>query len=340
LPADRPPWAAAAVTSGERAALVVVLHHVLADGLGGLAILGVLADEWPGGPVRAFPLPPPSAWELAGEAARERFGALRSLPGDLRRGWRGLGELGLGRDMPRRAERISMVQPTSRRRALALTTADLNAAVAVAHRHGATVNDVVLAAVTGAMLDGLHARGERPGRLVVSVPVSGRAPADAGSLGNDTGVRPIVVPAVTDDAGRLAAIVAATAAARRTVRASSAAPLGLVFRALHRAGLFRLFIRHQRLVHTFETNVRGPASVLHLGGCRIGALVPMVATPGNIGVTFAALSYAGTLAVSVITDPDIVPEREALAGALHRSFVRLVADTRWPGAGAPGHRRT
>jgi hypothetical protein len=175
------------------------------------------------------------------------------------------------------------------------------------------------------MLDGLHARGERPGRLVVSVPVSGRAPADAGSLGNDTGVRPIVVPAVTDDAGRLAAIVAATAAARRTARASSAAPLGLAFRLLHRTGLFRLFIRHQRLVHTFATNVRGPASALHLGGHRIGALVPMVATPGNVGVTFAAVSYAGTLAVSVITDPAVVPEREAIAGAMHRSFARLAA---------------
>ncbi|GIF02050.1 diacylglycerol O-acyltransferase [Paractinoplanes rishiriensis] len=326
LPADWPLWSATVVTSGERAALVVVLHHVLADGLGGLAILAALADERSGaGAVRAFPRRPPTVWQLAGDATGEKWRALRALPGDLRRGWAGLHELGIGRGVPRRAERISLVRPTSRRRELARVTAGLDDVVAVAHRHGGTVNDVVLAAVTGAMLDGLHARGEWPGHLVVSVPVSGRDPADAGSLGNNTGVRPIVVPAVTDDAGRLAGIVAATAATRRTVRASSAAPLGWAFRALHRTGLFAMFIRHQRLVHTFETNVRGPASALHIGGHRIGALVPMVATPGNVGVTFAALSYAGNLVVSMITDPDLVPERDAMAGALHRSFARLAA---------------
>jgi diacylglycerol O-acyltransferase / wax synthase len=111
------------------------------------------------------------------------------------------------------------------------------------------VNDVVLAAVTGALLETLCARGEHPGRLIVSVPVSGRPSAGPDRLGNNTGVRPVAVPAIADDVSRLAAIVATTHEQRQSpVRAASAGPLGAVFRLLHRTGLFQLFIE-QPLSH-------------------------------------------------------------------------------------------
>ncbi|WP_282438687.1 wax ester/triacylglycerol synthase domain-containing protein [Actinoplanes sp. TBRC 11911] len=322
LDPQRPLWRAALVAGQDGHALVVVLHHVVADGLGGLAVLAALADESAdAAALRDFPLPPPTARELASDAARARLRALRSLPGDLRRGVAGLRELGVGRVRPRMAERLSLVAPTSRRRALTRVTVALEDVVTIAHRYGGTVNDVVLCAVTGAMLAVLRARGEHPGHLIVSVPVSGRTSASPGRLGNNTGVRPISVPAIADDAARLAAIVAATREQRlSTARAVSAGPLSALFRILHRTGLFRMFIEHQRLVHTFETNVRGLRSALHLAGSRIGELVPMVATPGNAGVTFAALSYAGALTVCVITDPGIVPERQPLAAAVRRTF--------------------
>jgi diacylglycerol O-acyltransferase / wax synthase len=328
LDPQQPLWRAALATGRDCDALVVVLHHVVADGLGGLAVLAALADEGPeAGPDRRFPLPPPTAGELASEAARTRLHALRSLPGDLRRGVAGLRELGIGRVRPRLAERISLVRPTSRRRALARATVALDDVVAIAHRHGGTVNDVVLCAVTGTLLTVLRTRDEHPGHLIVSVPVSGRLSADPDRLGNNTGVRPIAVPAIADDESRLAAIVAATREQRQSpARAVSARPLGAVFRTLHRTGLFRMFIEHQRLVHTFETNLRGPRTALHLAGSRIGELVPMVATPGNTGVTFAALSYAGALTVSVIADPGIVPEYDALAAAVRRTFAVLARE--------------
>ena len=52
-----PPWAAVVVPglAGGELAVVLVLHHVLADGLGGLAILSRLVDGAPAGPVPAFP---------------------------------------------------------------------------------------------------------------------------------------------------------------------------------------------------------------------------------------------------------------------------------------------
>ncbi|WP_369076721.1 hypothetical protein [Paractinoplanes abujensis] len=67
------------------------MHHVVTDGIGGLAALAALADEWPGNdPDRPFPLPAPSPRELAFDATCGRLRALRRLPGDLRRAAAGL----------------------------------------------------------------------------------------------------------------------------------------------------------------------------------------------------------------------------------------------------------
>jgi hypothetical protein len=45
-------------------------------------------------------------------------------------------------------------------------------------------------------------------------------------------------------------------------------------------------------------------------------LIPVTITAGNVSVAFAALSYAGTLTISVIVDPDLVPDVSVLAAAL------------------------
>ena len=143
----------------------------------------------------------------------------------------------------------------------------------VAHRAGGTVNDVVLTAVIGALLTTLRARGEHPAQLVVSVPVSGRhsTPRSGSETTPESGQSPSTV---VDDNARLAEIIRRTGMTRGHVRASSAGPLGLAFRALRRLGLFQMFIDRQRLVHTIESNVRGPTEPLFFGGHRISAVVP------------------------------------------------------------------
>jgi diacylglycerol O-acyltransferase len=326
LDTDRPLWMACLLTEtvGGRAALVLVLHHVLADGLGGLAILAALADPGLQVPTRSFPQPPPQWRELVVDAAREKIRAASSLPVRLRRGSAGLKELGLSQTRPRLVEKTSLNRPTSTRRRLRVVTVSLADIADAAHRAGGTVNDVVLTAVTGALLAVLRARGEHPARLVVSVPVSGRPATTANRLGNNTGVRPIAVPTLADDSARLAEIVRLTRTTREFVRASSAGPLGFAFRTLSRLGLFQTFIERQRLVHTFESNVRGPTEVLSFGGHRISAVVPAAVNPGNIGVSFDVLSYAGVLSVTVVTDPDIIKELDLLTQALSRVFTRLV----------------
>jgi diacylglycerol O-acyltransferase / wax synthase len=58
----------------------------------------------------------------------------------------------------------------------------------------------------------------------------------------------------------------------------------------------------------------------------VEAIVPVAAgEAGNVTVSFDALSYAGTLAVTVMADADRVPDLPVLAAALRSQFDALVA---------------
>jgi WS/DGAT/MGAT family acyltransferase len=328
LPASRPPWRAALVvdsSTGLVTALVLVVHHVLADGLGGLAVLSALADPGRPEPTTGFPVPPPSYAALALDAAQHRAHLLTDLPVRVRRGLEGLGELGVGARRPYRAGRTSLTRRTSGRRRITTVGVPLLDVVAVAHDVGGTVNDVLLAAIGGATRRFLAERGESPEWLVVSVPISARRGTDPDHLGNRTGVRPVGIPLVPDDRTRLEAVVRLTRTAAGARRASSSGPLGVAFRLLCRLGLFGWFVDRQRLVDTFESNLRGPVERLWIGGHAVGAIVPMAVNPGNVGVSYDVLSYAGVLGVTVVADPDVVPDLDRLTGLLRDALARLCA---------------
>jgi hypothetical protein len=201
----------------------------------------------------------------------------------------------------------------------------LSDVVAAAHAAGGTVNDVLLTAIGGATREFLAMRGEHPHWLVVSVPVSGRAAADPDHLGNQTGVRPVGIPLAADDRARLRSVIGITRTAATGRRATSSAPLGVALRLLCRLGLFGWFIDRQRLVDTFETNLRGPVERLRLGGNSVLAVIPMAVNPGNVGVSYDVLSYAGTLGVTVVADPGVVPDLDRLTGLLSEALERLCA---------------
>jgi hypothetical protein len=77
LPPGQPLWSATLVTglAGDACALIVVFHHVLADGMGGLAILASLVDGAGSPPARDFPRPKPSWRRLAQDTAASRLHA-------------------------------------------------------------------------------------------------------------------------------------------------------------------------------------------------------------------------------------------------------------------------
>lgn len=333
LPDDRPPWRATVITGLEdgSAAVLVVFHHVLADGIGGLAVLAQLVDGAPAPPERAFPAPAPPVSVLLADAWRTRLRALRRVGPALRGLVDGLRALRTGR--AGRALRCSLLQRCGPRRRFVVVRSPLAPLRRAAHAHGGTVNDVVLAAAADGLRSLLQERGEQVDRFVVSVPVSMRRRTDSADLGNQVGVVPLEVPtsaAVTD---QLAEIVRRTAAAKEVPRGASTSVLGPLFRALAAVGLFRPFVEHQRLVHTFVTNVHGPDEVLSLDGTPIVQATALSATPGDVTASFTVLSYAGTLAITIVADEATCPDVEVLRDALAGRLAELVAEPGEPGPG-------
>jgi diacylglycerol O-acyltransferase len=329
LPADRPLWSATVVDglAGGGTALLIVLHHVVADGLGGLAVLGSLVDAAAAttgpGTDDGFPRPAPTRRELRQDAARSRREALAGLlrlPARLRAA---AGELppGAARTLPR----TSLLRPAvGLRRGLLVVRTDLAAVRAAAHRHGGTVNDAVLAAIAGALGAVAAGRGERLDEVVVSMPVSGRDAAQASGLGNRVGVMPVAVPTGGDPGRRLERVAARTRSRKAAPRGASVALLGPLFRGLAALRLVGPFINHQRMVHTFVTDVAGPPVALSLAGAPVRDLVAVPALAGNVTVSFGVLSYAGRLAVTLVTDPDRVPDADRLASLLDAELAALV----------------
>ena len=329
LPRDRPLWAAKLVTNtgGGGSALIVVFHHVLADGIGGLAILTGLVDGAAGAHDREFPVPMPSLAQLAIQAANDRMRSAGRLPAELGR-LAGAGSQ-LRPVFGARLARSSLNKPTGPRRRFATVRVDLSQVRGAAHAHEATVNDVALSAVAAALHRLLLVRGERVDELVISVPFSARRQASAGDLGNKSGVIPLRVPGVGDPAWRLESVAMTTRVAKQAQRGASTALLGPFFRLLAAAGLFRWFIDRQRLIHTFVSNVRGPASRLSFLGCPVTSIIPLSAASGNVTVSFAVLSYAGSLTITLIADPDTCPDLSELRDALEEEVRALTAATHY-----------
>jgi hypothetical protein len=138
-------------------------------------------------------------------------------------------ELG-GARPPRRLPRTSLNRPTGPRRRLNVITADLAAVRGLGHAHGGTVNDVILAAVTGALRAPLASRGEQLDSVTVSVPVSARRHATSVQLGNQVGVMPVALPAAGSLDERITRIAVITRQRKTAAKATSVALLGPLFR--------------------------------------------------------------------------------------------------------------
>jgi WS/DGAT/MGAT family acyltransferase len=343
LPPARPLWSAMFVTglADGGTGLIVVMDHVLADGVAGLAVLARLVDQAAGpamitargvlapgvrpvpGP---FPVPAPSVRALAADAWASRLRHIAEPRASLRRFRQGLAELG-GARPPRALPPTSLNRPVGPRRRIDLVTADLAAVRGLGHARGGTVNDVVLAAVAGALRALLAARGEELPQVTVSVPVSARRPAGDGKLGNQVGVMLVTVPAGGGLGARVSRVAAITRGHKSQARGASAALLVPVFLLLARIGLLRWFASHQRSIHTFVTNLRGPEEPFTFAAAPVRALIAIPVTTGNVTVTFGVLSYAGKLRITVMSDPGRMPDAPALAAALRAELDGLTART-------------
>jgi WS/DGAT/MGAT family acyltransferase len=314
-----PPWRAVVLTglSGGRLAVVLVVRHVLTDGVGGLAVLSALVDDPAPQPrrladTRWVPRRRPRAATVARAVWSARLRALPTVPARVTEMRRGLTTM---RQLDRtRTSRSSLNVRTGPRRRVVVARADLAALHAAARSLDATVNDVVLAAVSGALRELVVRRGEPTPQMTASVPVSRRRTATAGQLGNSLSGMVVPLSTTVDRRDRLRR----TAAATRTLKAVSMRPfealVGPMFRLFARLHLTRAFVDHQRMVTTFVSDLAGPTQVVTVGGATVLEMLPVSHTTGNVTTTFAALSYAGRLAVAATVDADACHDAELLGG--------------------------
>ncbi len=316
LSRDRPLWRITFVpeVAPGGSALVAVFHHVLADGLAAVSLLADLLAAERAPDRSCFPQPEPGRRALLLDATWSRLARVRQLPTRLAR--LGAAVVAVGPTLWSRAEPCSLNQPSGPRRCLRTVTTDLQGLIAAAHQHGATVNDVILTVVAGALADLLAGRGEHVERLVVSVPFAIPSQGGASDLGNHSGVVAVRLPTTGSFVERLASAATTTKAAKRHLRGASTAVLAPVFRLLDRLGLYQHFVDHQRLIHTFVSNVRGPDRALELLGRPLAELIPLSLAAGNVSVAFTALSYRGRLTVTVNADAVTCPDLDRLGEAL------------------------
>jgi len=315
LDRSRPLWEMWVLTGREdgNVALLIRLHHVVADGVAALDLLGVLFDPTPPGPVLPVsgqvPGAMPRARQLyADQLRRQGASVSRALarlrrPGALVRQLttqlRQLGQLtGEGR-----APRVSLNRPVGTRRRLMLVRADLAATRAAGRAFDAKVNDVVLAAVAGGARALLESRGElTPGLVLkISVAASLRAAGDEVSGGNRVGIRLVPLPVAEPDAALRLRRIAAFTGPRR-VRPAYQPGGRLAQRWMVRA-MFR-----QRLVNLLMSNLPGPPGPLSFAGARVLELFQVGLVQGNIPLTVGVLSYAGQLNFDIVADADAIPD--------------------------------
>jgi diacylglycerol O-acyltransferase / wax synthase len=327
LPRRAPLWSMFLITelADSRAAVVVVLHHVLADGLGGLNVLAALVDPGMEPASVPFPRPRPALPVLARDALLTRLRGMRQTA----ESWRALRRAMFagGGFRPDRAVPCSLVQPTSSRLRMAVVRLERARLAAAAHRNGATANDALLVAVGAALHQILLSRGESVDPIAITVPVSGRGSRPGPAVGNLVSPMLVDVPAGGAVGERLAQVEAAV----RAHKAEATGPppiaiLGGLFRVVARLGGYRYYMNHQRRFHTLVTHVRGPAEPLTLDGHPVSEAIPVaIGERGNMTVSFEALSYAGILAITVLVDPEHGPDLDDLTSRLQHELDSIIA---------------
>lgn len=331
-PLDRrlPLWRATAVSGlpGSRFGLLVTVHHAVAGGLDGIALVAALLDPVP--PGRRRPLPEPGASATAPPAVVTTGGHGTVAPRlhDFRRRI-----ADAAADLRGRAPVTSLSRPTGPARRLAAVRMPLDVLHEAGHRLGVTVNDLLLAAVAGGLRDLLTGRGDDLAGLVLraSVPVGSR------TAGQPDGIMLVGLPVgEPDPLRRLARIHEATTGLKTRLRSGG----GDVLDVLHLpTPLARIAVRGMRRIaargiNLFVTDVPGPPEPLWLGGARLLEAVPIAPLVRGVPLGIAALSYAGTLHVSVdadsaVDDVDVLAEGIATSAAVlvdgARSGARLPA---------------
>jgi WS/DGAT/MGAT family acyltransferase len=192
---------------------------------------------------------------------------------------------------------------------------------------GCSINDVLLASVSGAIGDWLRAQGDDPeGKEIrAMVPVNLRPLDEAWKLGNRFGLAPLVLPiGIANPVERVYAV-----RSRMNALKASYQPL-LAFAVLAVSGqlakplqdmILGLFSKKATAV---MTNVPGPGVPLQFCGATLKQTMFWVPSSGDIGVGVSILSYGGGVQFGLITDEALCPDPQAIVDGFEPEFEKLL----------------
>ncbi|MBT2370139.1 wax ester/triacylglycerol synthase family O-acyltransferase [Streptomyces sp. ISL-10] len=328
-----PPWEMYLLRGArdDRFAVLVKLHHALADGMRAVAIgAGIfdeIADVRRTGSRRARPLPPRS-W-LAGprglaDFAQDRIEELGRAVGV------GASVVRASRLDPRGLPALTAAPSGTRR--LGTAVLPLDDVQQVRRVMGGTANDVLLAVVAGALRRWMHGRGERlpaagPRALV---PVSRRRPGSPPGAGNKLSAYLLQLPVAEPDPWlRLASVRKAMDRNKAAGPARGAGAVALLADQLpplaHRFGAPLAGGAARMLFDVLVTSVPLPRSALSLGGCPLREIYPMAPLARGQSLAVAMSTYSGQVHIGLVADGKALPDLDRLADAAREELDELLA---------------
>ena len=194
--------------------------------------------------------------------------------------------------------------------------------------HGATINDVLISTVTGAMRRYLKSRNYPVNELDLNVlvPVNIRKPGTEVELGNKFSLIFLALPVYIEDA-----VLRLKEVKRRMDDLKKAPDVMVNFGLLSTVGIMPPGIA-KSLAHYFSnkasgilTNVPGPRDPLYFAGSEIKNLMFWVPRAGNVGLGVSIMSYNGRVSVGIAVDEGLMPDGEALLEGFEDELAHLVA---------------
>lgn len=334
---------------GGRLALYVKTHHAGLDGASAQVFLSSFVDAGRPARARRAVAPPPgenvTPRDLAAAAARHQAAQLAQLPalatrlGDsVSEVRRKLGEALAALATASSAPRTPLNVAITGARSFASVDCDLETVKAIARAHEATVNDVVLAACSGALRRWLllhDALPERP--LRCAVPVSTRAAGDVEQSIQVTFMSVSLATDVEDPHRRLEAIHAsATDSKASAARVKAMMPedlpslglpwlLGGVARLLTRPGIVERMPLPTNIV---ISNVVGPPVPLFVEGARALTYSPVSIPYHGCALNVTVYSYDGHLFFGLTGARSALPDLRDLAEGVRTEIALLSGQRR------------
>ncbi|MFW6599439.1 WS/DGAT/MGAT family O-acyltransferase [Propionibacteriaceae bacterium Y2011] len=357
LDRNRPLWELYLVEglADNRFALVSKTHLALVDGVDTVDLGQVLLDEDPAAPVERpvtwEPNPEPGGLDLLVAAAYDGVRDPARALGGLRRGVTGVlgtavavgdatgglgatfGDLAASALMGTAPAQASpFIGAASEQRRFAGVRARVDDLKAVRSRLGHTINDVVLAIITGGLRGWLQHRGENIGSVLALVPMS---VVDADDQPSSLGCR--VAPHLTAlpvgesrPAMRVHQIAIATQAHKDTGVAVDARTLtdlaGFAPATLHALGVRAGYETVRRRYDLVVTNVPGPRSPVYAAGAQLEESFPVVPLGQGHLMAIGVTSYDGGVGIGITGDRDRLSDIDVLAQCMEESIEELVTD--------------